>query len=133
MVEHAGAVCRTADEFLRFYEEVIRLDPGIVGGRVLSDKANALVMLRRFEDASRAADRAIKLGGGAEAYYNAALALEGLGRREESALNLTRAAQLFEERGERDRALRYYRQSWALFPDPTRNAEARKGIESLTN
>jgi len=132
MVEHAEEVCRTADRFLRFYEEVIRLDdPGIVGGRILSDKANALILLRRFQLALEAADRAIGLGGGASAYYNAYLALKSLGRSKEAALNLTRAAQLFEKRGERDRARLYYRQSWEMFPDPKRNAAAREGIRVL--
>jgi tetratricopeptide (TPR) repeat protein len=128
MVRHAEVVCRAADSFMDLYEKVILIPPGSVGGRVLSDKANALILLRRYEQARRAADRAVKLGGGAEAYYNAALALERLGRTEEAALNLTRAAQLFEERGERDRARGYYRQSWEMFPDMERNAAARAGM-----
>ncbi|MHC4470107.1 MAG: hypothetical protein ACYTDY_02790 [Planctomycetota bacterium] len=131
MVGHAKAVCRVADEYVAYYEDVLGLGLGKVGGRVLSDKANALILLGRPAEAAGAADRAVRLGGGAEAYYNAALALERLGRRPEAALNLTKAAELFEERGEKDRALRYYHQSWEMFPDPERNGAALAGVRRL--
>jgi len=93
--EHAEETVRLVDELIVLYREQILLSPGKIGALVLSQKANALVILNEYEKALEAADAAIKLDGKcANAFYNAAVALSRLGEHRKAAANLERAREL---------------------------------------
>jgi len=93
--EHAEEVVRLVDELLALYEEQILLSPGKLGAVVLSQKANAFVILEEYDQALEAADAAIKLDKKcANAFYNAAVALSRLGEHGKAAANLERAREL---------------------------------------
>ncbi|MHC4933957.1 MAG: hypothetical protein ACYTGV_17405 [Planctomycetota bacterium] len=149
---HARAVVDHADGLYDLYEKVIRLPPGMLAGRNLSRKANALVLLGRPAEALLAAKRAIRDWGRPLAYFNAALACQELKRWEAAALYLQaaqekgyeisdlrpsiaalwlQAAAEKERAGNRSGALRDYRRSWKTVPDPVRNAAAFEAIRRL--
>ncbi len=159
MVDHALNVIRRADELLDLYENQIRMKPGLYGSAALSRKANALMILERPKEALEAADRALRLSPDPEdadpsAWFNAALALQGLGEYADAAANLekarevdydgagdltpaiaamwVKAAKAQEDSGDRAKALSFYRRSWDNFPDPSRNRRAQEGIERLS-
>ena len=90
--EHAREAVRHVDEMLALYRDQILLPVGKSGAAALSQKANALVILGEYDAALDAADAAIRSNPEhAHAYYNAALALDKLGRFEEAALNCEKA------------------------------------------
>ena len=153
MRAHAQRAVNAADQLLDLYDRWIGLDPGDIGGLALSMKANALVVLGRPEDALAAADRSIGMSDEPAAYFNAALALEALGRVQDAAINLEtakrkgytgggdlttpiaqlwyRAGAIAEQRGDVDQALAFYRRSWATLPDTGKNPGAAAALDRL--
>ena len=117
-----------------------------------SRKANALVLLKRPEQALAAAEQAIENSGEPDAYFNAALACQALQRWVDAAVYLDdartkgyagsdltpsiatmwlRAALQQELAGNKESALRSYKRSWRELPDLQRNPKAREGIDRL--
>lgn len=89
---HAREAVGHVDDMLALYRDQIRLPVGKSGAAALSQKANALVILGEYEAALDTVDDAILANPEhAHAYYNAALALDKLGRYEEAALNCEKA------------------------------------------
>jgi len=149
MRRHATRVVDVADELFEDYR--LRADR-VPSGLILVKKANALLLMERYEAALDAALRSIELNGGAYAHYNAADALIRLDRREEAALQLELAHQEgFDEfdllpevalhlnvaarrrvaAGELDEARALYRRSLVVLPDPVRNADAFEGLNRI--
>jgi tetratricopeptide (TPR) repeat protein len=145
----AAAVIAAADEFFRLFREVLGRPPVALGGAVLQRKAEALLLLDRDAQALDAAAEAIRQGGGAEAHGTAAVALHRLDHLEEAARQaglaiekgdgrphlppiaancLNRLAAVCEREGDIDEALRLYRRSFEVYPDPEGNAAAVSGI-----
>ena len=152
MLRHARATVRHVDGFFDLYGNVIRLPPSTLGGRNLSRKANALVILGRPREALAVAREAIRHWDDPLAYFNAALALQelevwdGAARHLQTALdkgydlsdlrpsicNLwLRAAADRERAGDAAGALRHYRRAWGAFPDPEQNAPTLEAIRRL--
>jgi hypothetical protein len=152
MEEEAVVASRAADDLLALYRDRLGMTPGSLGAQVLVKKANALNLVGRHEAALAAARESLTFGEGAFAHYNAAVALQNLGRPMEAAEQLTQAiragyaegdlrpvlAGILNEQarhrlaaGRVDDAVELYRRSWAAYPEPARNREARDALRRL--
>jgi tetratricopeptide (TPR) repeat protein len=152
MLDHARATVRHVDGFFELYRDVIRLPPSTLGGRNLSRKANAFVILGEPKEALAVARETIRSWDDPRAYFNAALALQELEVWDEAARHLQtawdkgydltdlrpsicnlwlRAAADRERAGDAAGALRHYRRAWRAFPDPEKNAPTLEAIRRL--
>lgn len=93
--KYARETIRHADALVALHRDQIRLPVGRIGAAALSQKANALVILGDYEAALAAADASILAYPELPySWFNAALALEKLGRYAEAARNCEKAMEL---------------------------------------
>jgi protein O-mannosyl-transferase len=158
----AEKVIENSKLFLELHQKDIHLHPDVAegvlffsgnyGGYVLWDRARALLILGRYEEALRFASDAVGIGGPPQAHETAGMALEEMGDLDAAAsayrtaleagvksLDLNRKlagvllelAQRSESDGRRDEARFLYSESWRYFPDDVENGEARQGMIRL--